>query len=159
MSIDNRPSVFVGSSVEGLPIVDAIVVNMERDCEVVPWTALFEPGEFTLEALESYLDRFDFAILFTADVSVESRGATSNAPRDNVLVELGLFMGKLGRRRTIVIVDRSVDMRLPTDLAGLTFATYAPHHSGNYRSSVSAACIRIKDVIASLGPRTRTAVA
>ena len=43
------------------------------------------------------LDRFDFAILvLTADDLVASRDVLSTAPRDNVLFELGLFMGGLG---------------------------------------------------------------
>jgi predicted nucleotide-binding protein len=120
---------------------------------------MFGPSEYTLEALESSLDGFDFAILvLTADDTVESRGALSNAPRDNVLVELGLFMGKLGRRRTMIITDRSIDLKLPTDLAGLTHASYSPHCNGNYRSALGAACVRIKDVITLLGPRDGVAV-
>lgn len=159
MANDSRPSVFVGSSVEGLPIVEAIVVNLEHTCEVVPWTTMFGPGEYTLEALESNLDGFDFAVLvLTGDDVVGSRGALSNAPRDNVLVELGLFMGKLGRRRTMIVTDRSIDLKLPTDLAGLTHASYSPHRNGNYRAAMGAACVRIKDVITSLGSRNRVVV-
>lgn len=156
MNNQPRPSVFIGSSVEGLPIVDAIVVNLEHTCEVVPWTTLFEPGEFTLESLESSLDDFDFAILImTADDIVESRGTQTNAPRDNVLIELGLFMGKLGRRRTMIVTDRTIDLKLPSDLAGLTQATYSPHRNGNYRSALGAACVRMKNLIESLGVRER----
>lgn len=159
MTSNTRSSVFVGSSVEGLPMVEAIVVNLERTCEVVPWTTLFGPSEYTIEALEANLDGFDFAILvLTADDIVESRGALLNAPRDNVLVELGLFMGKLGRRRTMIITDRSIDLKLPTDLAGLIHASYSPHRNGNYRSALGAACVRIKDVITLLGPRNDVAI-
>jgi predicted nucleotide-binding protein len=159
MTGNHQVSVFVGSSVEGLPIVDAIVVNLEQACEVVPWTTMFDPSEYTLEALESSLDGFDFAILvLTADDRVECRGTLSNAPRDNVLLELGLFIGKLGRRRTIVVTDRSVDLKLPSDLAGLTQANYSPHRNGNFRSALGAACVRIKEVITTLGPRNDMAL-
>ena len=159
MTTNLHPSAFVGSSVESLPIVDAIVVNLERACEVVPWTTLFKPGEFTLEAIESCVDGFDFALMvLSADDIVASRGVSSNAPRDNILLELGLFIGKLGRRRTIIVKDRSIDLKLPSDLAGLTCATYVPPRSGNYRSALSAACVHIKDVISSLGIRSEFAL-
>lgn len=159
MTSNSQASVFIGSSVEGLPIVDAIVVNLEHSCEVVPWTTMFGPSEYTLEALESSLEGFDFAILvLTADDIVENRGVLSNAPRDNVLLELGLFIGKLGRRRTMIVRDRSIDLKLPSDLAGLTHASYSPHRSGNHRSALSAACVRIKEVITTLGPRQDLAV-
>jgi predicted nucleotide-binding protein len=159
MTNNSQASVFVGSSVEGLPIVEAIVVNLEHTCEVVPWTTLFEPGEFTLESLETNLDRFDFAILvLTGDDIIESRGTLASTPRDNVLIELGLFIGKLGRRRTMIVADRSIDLKLPTDLAGLTHASYSPHRNGNFRSALGAACVRIKDVINSLGLREDVAL-
>ena len=159
MTINRQSSVFVGSSVEGLPIVDAIVVNLEHACEVVPWTTMFDLGEYTLEALETDLHRFDFAVLvLTADDQIESRGVIASAPRDNVLLELGLFIGKLGRRRTIVVADRSIDLKLPSDLAGLTHASYTPHRNGSHRSALGAACVRIKDVITTLGPRNNLAM-
>jgi len=48
--------------------------------------------------------RFDFAALvLTADDLTASRQVVSLGPRDNVLFELGLFMGRLGRSRTFVI--------------------------------------------------------
>ena len=46
------------------------------------------------------------------------RGDQAPAARDNVLFELGLFMGALGRERTYVVTEKSV--RLPSDLAGVT---------------------------------------
>ena len=60
------------------------------------------------------------------------------APRDNVLLEMGLFIGALGRERTFAVFDRSVDMKLPSDLAGVTPASYAPHASGNLQASLGA---------------------
>ncbi len=68
--------------------------------------------------------QFDFAVLvLTPDDMVQSRGTSSLTPRDNVLFELGLFMGGIGRDRTFVVHDRSQAMRMPSDLAGVTTAT------------------------------------
>jgi len=50
------------------------------------------------------------------------RDAEANAARDNVLFELGLFMGALGRERTYVVNEKSV--RLPTDLAGIATVSF-----------------------------------
>jgi predicted nucleotide-binding protein len=156
MAAIERPSVFIGSSIEGLRIVDAIVVLLEHECELVPWTTIFHPGGFTLEQLELKVDEFDFAILvMTADDFIESRGSRRPAPRDNLLIELGLFIGRLGRRRTIVVTDRTVEIKLPTDLNGIIHASYSPPNSGNYRSALAGACVRIKDLMASLGTRKR----
>jgi predicted nucleotide-binding protein len=49
------------------------------------------------------LTNADFAILvLAADDIVESRDATHNAPRDNVIREHGFFTGGLGRGRVYI---------------------------------------------------------
>src|SRR5215216_6625298 len=97
-----KPSLFIGSSSEGLEIARAIELNLEHDAEVTIWSSgLFGLGMGTLETLVNSLDKFDFAaLILTPDDTVTSRGDTSDSPRDNVLLELGLFVGRLGRQRT-----------------------------------------------------------
>ncbi len=46
-------------------------------------------------------------------------------PRDNVIFESGMFMGKLGRRRTFLVCDVDDKIKLPSDLKGLTCVTYS----------------------------------
>ena len=66
----------------------------------------------TLEALVRMLDRFDFAVLvITPDDVVSIRGDIRQAPRDNVMFELGLFMGRLGPARTFAVCSDSPNLR------------------------------------------------
>lgn len=154
---DRRPSVFVGSSSEGLDIAEAIQLNLDRACEVVIWSqGVFGLSEGTLETLVAKAVDFDFAILVvTPNDMTQSRGTTQQSPRDNVLLELGIFIGVLGRSRTFVVYDRSASVKLPSDLAGVTHAGYQPHSTGNLQSSVGAACTQIKGVITDLGLREK----
>jgi formylglycine-generating enzyme required for sulfatase activity len=157
-----RPLVFVGSSTEGLPVAKAIQVALDYVCEVRLWTqGVFGLSQGTLEALVSGAPQFDFAILvLTPDDLVESRGTEGPAARDNVLFELGLFMGVLGRRRTFIVFDRTVSLRLPSDLAGVTCATYAPHESspsGSLGASLGSACTRIEEAMIAEGLRVKAA--
>ncbi len=100
------------------------------------------------------IDQFDFAILvLTPDDLVSSRNLDGPAPRDNVLFELGLFMGGLGRDRTFIIYDRTAQLKLPSDLAGVSAATFELHSSGNLQSSLGAAATRIEERIERLGLR------
>jgi hypothetical protein len=147
---------FVGSSVEGLPIARAIQIELDHDCEVTLWSqGVFGLGQGTLEALVRIIDRFDFAILvLTPDDLVESRGRELQGPRDNVLFELGLFMGGLGRDRTFVVHDRSANLKMPTDLAGVTTATFEPRSDDNLQAALGAVCARIAQVMRSLGKRS-----
>lgn len=150
-----RPAVFVGSSSEGLQVAQAIQVVLDATCEVELWTqGVFGLSEGTLESLVLSLQRFDFAVLvLTADDLLDKRGEHLSVARDNVLFELGLFVGGLGRERTFMIYNRVDRPALPTDLAGITAATFAPHASGNLVAAIGAACYQMQERINKLGVR------
>lgn len=152
-----RPSVFIGSSTEGLDVAKAIQVNLDHGCEVVLWSqGVFGLSTGTLDSLVSALDTFDFAVIVvTPDDLVTSRGDTKNAPRDNVLLELGMFIGAIGRSRTFIVYDRTADLKLPSDLAGVTPATYQPHSSNNLPAALGAATTLIQNAISASGRRVR----
>jgi hypothetical protein len=150
---DQRPVVFIGSSREGLPIAEALQLNLDHSADVQPWSqGVFGLTEGSLESLVKRLDDFDFAILvLTPDDVVISREQASPSARDNVLLELGLFLGRLGRERCFIVYDRSSSIKLPSDLAGVTAATFQPHSSGNLQPALGAASTQIKGVIQKLG--------
>jgi hypothetical protein len=94
-----------------------------------------------IEALEAELAQSDFAILtLTADDQVCSRAHTSMAPRDNVLFELGLFMGHLGRERTYFVCDQKQGLKIPTDLLGVNPVTYESREGQELSEAVAGAC-------------------
>jgi hypothetical protein len=146
---EHRPSLFIGSSTEGLPIAKAIQANLDHVCEVTLWSqGVFGLGGGTLETLVDKAEEFDFAVLvLTPEDMTQSRGRRQQSPRDNVLLELGLFIGVLGRKRTMVVFDRSADIKLPSDLAGVTLADYQTHSNGNLQASLGAACTKIEATI------------
>lgn len=152
-----RPSVFIGSSTEGLPVAKAIQVNLDEPCQVVLWSqGIFGLGGGTLESLVATLDTFDFAVLVvTPDDMVTSRKKEQNAPRDNVLLELGMFIGGIGRDRTFFVYDRTSDLKLPSDLAGVTAARYQLHPDGNLQSALGAATTLIQNAVIAAGRRYR----
>lgn len=150
----DRPSLFIGSSSEGLEIARAIGVQLQKDAEITIWNeGFFSPSQTTLETLVNSLDRFDFAILvLTPDDFVVSRNMQSSGPRDNVMFELGLFMGHLGRSRTFIVYDEHAKLKIPSDLAGVTPATYdGNRRDQNLISAVSPACVLIRKAIKDLG--------
>jgi predicted nucleotide-binding protein/predicted ester cyclase len=141
-----RPRVFIGSSVEGLPVAEAIQFDLQYFADVTLWDqGVFHLTEATLTALTQAADQSDFAILvLTADDVVTRRGKTIVTARDNVIFELGLFMGWLGPERVFIVYSRDDSPTLPSDLAGVTAATFAERADGNMDAAVGPASIQIK---------------
>jgi hypothetical protein len=109
-----------------------------------------------IEALEMQVALSDFAVLtLTPDDQLESRGQTSMAPRDNVLFELGLFMGRLGRERTYFVCDKKHDLKLPTDLLGVHPANYERREGQDLVEAVAGACALIAARMSELGVRPK----
>lgn len=150
-----RPAVFVGSSSEGLDIARSVQVLLDHDCEVELWTqGVFGLSQGNLESLVLALPQFDYAILvLTPDDLRQSRGTEQAVARDNVLFELGLFMGALGRERTFMVHDRTTPLALPSDLVAVTAATFAPNSRNNLEAALGAPTTKILGHIARLGIR------
>jgi len=149
----SKPSIFVGSSSEGIEVARATGFQLQDAGEVTIWNeGVFRPSEGSLESLVNSLDRFDFAVfIFTPDDAVIERGDTALAPRDNVMFELGLFLGRLGKSRTFVVWS-SQPIKIASDLLGITVLRYdADRTDRNLRAAVSAACVPIREAIRDLG--------
>jgi CRP/FNR family cyclic AMP-dependent transcriptional regulator len=152
---NQTPVLFVGSSSESLPIVQALQQGLANDpFEVRPWTAgVFGASTIYIEALENQLNLSDFAILVMGpDDVVQSRGRTTAAPQDNVVFELGLFMGVLGRKRTFIIAERGKDFKIPSDLLGLVLVEFPPGDASTLSERISTACESIRQRVTQLGP-------
>lgn len=155
MNAKSRPSLFVGSSTEGLAIARHVQILLDQVCEVELWTqGVFGLSQGTLESLLLAVERFDFAVLvLTPDDLAVSRGTPKQTARDNVIFELGLFVGAIGRDRTFMLFDRETPPALPSDIAGITAATYQRHSSGNLEAALGAPCTKIQNAIERHGVR------
>lgn len=144
-----RPAVFIGSSTEALWVAEAVQANLDRTCRTRLWSqSVFQLGQAALESLIQAANEADFAVLLlTADDIVTSRGKRSASPRDNLIFELGLFIGKLGPARTFVLTDRTTNTKLPTDFAGINFATYTVDDPEDLQGALGPACSRIAAAI------------
>ena len=114
-----KPTVFIGSSTEGLAIVNFLVPLLSPKFAVRPWNQIFRPGKFTMEVLVDELAKAHAAVLiFTKDDRRELRGEMDQAARDNVVLEFGFFASKLNRDRVWILEEEGVGM--PTDLLGIS---------------------------------------
>ncbi|WP_168794454.1 TIR domain-containing protein [Paraburkholderia aromaticivorans] len=147
-----KPRIFIGSSSEGSDVAHAIQTGLGSGVECTVWDqGTFELGKSTLNNLYEFIEKFDFAIFVAApDDEVEVRGKHYSSTRDNVIFELGLFMGGLGTDRVIFITAGNIrEFKLPSDLQGITHATYESERvDGNIVAAVGPACLAIQRHIA-----------
>ena len=152
---NQHPLLFIGSSKEGLAFASAFAAAIPTDAaSVTLWSeGVFGASQFPLEDLSALLHSADFAALLTsADDTVLSRGKESYAPRDNIVFELGLFMGALSRQRTFLVVPQGVDIKIPTDLLGINTVRYDSGAS-TPQDAVAASVDEISTIIRKAGTR------
>ena len=106
--------VFIASASEGTEVAVAVRDLLAKE-NIDPhfWDdGTFELSQTYIESLEKELDVADFAVVaLTPDDESYSRGKRTRAPRDNVLFELGLFMGRLGRERCYFVHEKEQDLK------------------------------------------------
>lgn len=145
----NKPKIFIGSSTEGLDVARGIQSELHGDYEVVIWNQ----GPFQrltlsfLETLEEIVNAFDYGVfVFTPDDKIDSRGESKTIARDNVIFELGMFTGKLGRRKTFLVHPINTDIHILSDFAGIIKATYDPKAT-YLQASLGPVCEQIRTTI------------
>lgn len=152
---NDNPLLFIGCSTESVNIAEEIQLKLKHnDIDVRIWTdGVFGPSNTPIEDLQKAADESDFAaFLFGPDDVVISRGNESDAPRDNIVFELGFFMGNLDRTRTFLIQERDTDIKVPTDLLNITPITYV-HKGGDLTTAIAPACTEIRKAIQAIGPK------
>lgn len=141
------PKIFIGSSTESLHIAKAVQENLEYDAEVTIWSQnCFQLSTYALDSLLEVLNKVDFGIFILGpDDIVLLRGKEYKTPRDNIILELGLFIGRLGKAKTFFIHPRDIDdLHLPTDLLGLTPALFDNNRQDrNLSAALGPACNKI----------------
>jgi CRP/FNR family transcriptional regulator, cyclic AMP receptor protein len=146
--------VFLISSKEAIEVARIIQNALSHDFLVTLWTDdVFKVASYPLQALEDALAECDFAIAVAhSDDVTESREKNWPSPRDNVIFELGLFMGRLTRQRAILMEPRDEELKLPSDLAGVTSITYRYKPGSDTAALMAPACNKLRQHIKDLGP-------
>lgn len=150
-----RPLLFLGSSVESLPIVRVIENELAHDDILFkPWPRIFEPSHFPVDDLLAALAQADFAaFVVSADDVVTSRRKRKVAPRDNVVFELGMAMGQLGRERSFLIQDATANLKIPSDLTGINPLNYKVGPERDFAAALGPAVNELRALIKRKGCR------
>jgi hypothetical protein len=137
-----KKRIFIGSSSEELGLANAAKSILERDFEVTIWndsvwdTSVFKINNNFLNDLLRASLQFDFGLLIvTTDDEVKYRGDLVMQPRDNVLFELGLFIGRLGLSKCAFVIDK--ELKVLSDITGISLARFEKSDTPSFVSAVS----------------------
>lgn len=151
----SEPAIFIGSSSEGLKVAECIRNYLSR-YHVVPmlWTdGVFECSKTAIETLTNITKEVDFAIIVLTDDDItKSRKKFFTSPRDNAIFELGLFMGAISRERTYIIAPKGINIKIPTDLLGLTMLEYKRRGNISLHKRLTPTAKNIYNLIKKYGP-------
>lgn len=85
-------------------------------------------GQTVIEKLESYTGQVGFGVVLATP---DDEGHRANRPdeesfraRQNVVLELGMLLAKLGRRRVAVLLKQQDRMERPSDIQGLIYIPF-----------------------------------
>lgn len=152
---NETPVMFLGCSVEGLDLAKALESSFKHsDVVIRAWYngGIFTASGYTMDDLMRQVQECDFAMfVFGPDDKIHSRDADHSAPRDNVVLEFGLFMGRLGRERVFMVKEAKADLKIPSDLTGIKPVEYVCKKGCTVHDLVGSVRNEIEEIIKKLG--------
>src|SRR5882672_8716805 len=113
--------IFIGSANESKDIAEKVAGALgQAGQEPIRWWHAFRAGDITIDRILEIAEHVDGAVfLSTSTDRTWYRGKETISPRDNVILEYGVFVSRLGLKATMLVGDP--DTRLPTDIGGVTW--------------------------------------
>jgi predicted nucleotide-binding protein len=85
-------------------------------------------GQTIIEKLESYTSEVNFAVVLATP---DDQGHRADRPdertyraRQNVVLELGMLLSKLGRKKVAILLKDQENMERPSDIQGLIYIPF-----------------------------------
>ena len=134
---DLKPKIFIGSSTSGYPIAEKVKNYLSKigDCFLWQDPDVWETNRSTFDNLIRMSNYFDFGVFVaTADDLTLTNDKLVIEPRDNVILEMSLFLGAMGHNKSFLLVEDGV--KLPSDFSGI----YMPRFDKTKEETIEAAC-------------------
>ncbi|MES2063547.1 MAG: STING domain-containing protein [Bacteroidota bacterium] len=135
---DLKPKIFIGSSTPGYAIAEKIKNQLSPVADCYLWMDgnVWEVNHSTFDNLMRMVKFFDFGVFVATadDLTMTADGKIVIEPRDNVVLEMALFLGALGRDKALLLVEEGI--KLPSDFNGI----YMPRFTASDDASIRAAC-------------------
>lgn len=134
---DLKPKIFIGSSTGGYEVAEKVksCLSSVGDCFLWKDEGVWETNKSTFDNLLRMASYFDFGVFVaTADDATLTSEKIVIEPRDNVILEMALFLGTLGKDKSFLLVEDGI--KLPSDFNGI----YMPRFKSKSLESIEAGC-------------------
>ena len=85
-------------------------------------------GQTIIEKLENYTGQVDFAVVLATPDDIGYRAGhedeSAHRARQNVVLELGMLLSNLGRKKVAILLNQQENMERPSDIQGLIYIPY-----------------------------------
>jgi predicted nucleotide-binding protein len=132
-----RPKLFIGSSGAGIDVAEKVKVHLSTIADCFVWSEpdIWEANRSTFDNLIRMSNYFDFGVFVaTADDLTETNERLVIEPRDNVILEMALFLGAMGHNKSFLLVENGI--KLPSDFNGI----YMPRFNRTDEDSIKTTC-------------------
>lgn len=156
--MSDKPTVFIASSSEAISVSEAVHIKLDHEVRPNIWNNAFDISTITITSLIEQTKTVDYAVfVFHPDDKIFIREEEYNSVRDNVILELGMFIGALGLDKCFILApqEKGSTFRIPSDLAGVTISFYDSQEP-DITNAVTASCAKIKQRIKSLEASKKT---
>ena len=156
-----KPTLFIGSSRQRLAVARGLQRLLGDVAEVTVWDEApqFAMNDAVLDGLIKVGDTYDFALLLFGQDDCTMMGSNVvPTVRDNVIFELGLFMGRLGKGRALWVSPSGPKApHLASDLGGIVHLEIDEPDLADHAAIAQALTVTVDKLqrhIVSLGHRT-----
>lgn len=128
-----KKKVFIVHGHEELAISQVSDVLRKLNLEPIILRDQVSQSSTVIEKIETYTDDVDFGIiLYTeCDVGGKNKNSLQSRARQNVVLEHGFLMAKIGRKNTMALVKGKVET--PSDINGVVYTPMDVHNAWQYK--------------------------
>jgi len=134
--------IFIGfSQINGLPIANQVKREIENACSWIKcefWSDenVFSLNRDTLNSLIISSKKYEYGIFIaTKDDIANKSGSDVYISSDNVIFEIGLFLGSMGIERSFIMIENGC--KLPSDFNGITVPIFERDDESSISGSIN----------------------
>lgn len=126
--VNQNKKVFVvyGHDVNARTQLEAMLRRWELEPLILD--QLVSGGQTIIEKLEEYTNQANFGIVLATpdDIGYPKKDETKKRyrVRQNVVLELGMLLAKIGREKVAILLSQAEDMESPSDIQGLLYMPF-----------------------------------